>query len=285
METLNIQMQPFFEWLLRTTLQASLLICLILSLQTILRSRLGIRWHYGLWLVLLLRMAMPWTPESRVSVFNLLPQSVPLRQSEHVTVQLSDESADSIEVSADTSEPAPISDRTVAQKVPEAVTVTPQPIKEASGPATATFPKFVAMLPFVWLAGALVLALYVGACNFYLWWLVTRERPLTDQTILDLLEDCKSRMGIRTLLGVVTTNKVKSPALFGFVRPRLLLPEGMIETLSEQELRYVLLHELAHLKRHDIYTGMAGESAAGPCTGSIPLVWLGFLSHALGQGN
>ena len=137
------------------------------------------------------------------------------------------------------------------------------------------FPKFVAMLPLVWLAGALVLALYVGACNFYLWWLVTRERPLTDQKILDLLEDCKSQMGIRTILGVVITNKVKSPALFGFVRPRLLLPEGMIETLSEQELRYVLLHELAHLKRHDIYIGWLA-SLLQVLHWFNPLVWLAF---------
>jgi beta-lactamase regulating signal transducer with metallopeptidase domain len=100
-----------------------------------------------------------------------------------------------------------------------------------------------------------VLAVYVGAGNFRLWWLVTRERPLTDQKILDLLEDCKSQMDIRTMLGVVITNKVTSPALFGFLRPRLLLPAGMIETLSLEELRYVFLHELAHLRRRDIYVG------------------------------
>lgn len=275
METLNIQMQPFFEWLLRTTLQASLLICLILSLQTILHNRLGVRWHYGLWLLLLLRMAMPWTLESRASLFNLLPRSIPQRQFEHDKAQAGDESADSIVVSAETSEPTPISDRTVAQKKPKVVTVTPQPTKEVQGPAKATFPKFVAMLPLAWVAGALVLGVYVCASNLNFLRIVRLRRPVTDQKILDLLEDCKSRMGIRTILGVVITNKVKSPALFGFVRPRLLLPEGMIETLSEQELRYVLLHELAHLKRHDIYTGWLA-SLLQVLHWFNPFVWLAF---------
>jgi len=59
MESLNIQLQPFFEWLLRTTLQASLLIALILLFQLLLRGKLGIRWGYCLWIVLLIRMAMP----------------------------------------------------------------------------------------------------------------------------------------------------------------------------------------------------------------------------------
>ena len=54
------------------------------------------------------------------------------------------------------------------------------------------------------------------------WWLVTRERPLTDQKILDLLEDCKAEMGIHNILGIVITDKVSSAALFGFIRPRLL---------------------------------------------------------------
>lgn len=34
-------------------------------------------------------------------------------------------------------------------------------------------------------------------------------------------------------------------------RPRLLIPYGIINKLSEEEKRYVFLHELAHLKRKD----------------------------------
>ena len=275
MESLSIQFQPFFEWLLRTTLQASLLICLILLLQAVLRSRLGIRWHYCLWLLLLVRMAMPWMPASRVSLFNLLPQSMPQRQLEHAKGQIADESADSIAASADTSESTPISTTTVAQAEPEATTITPQTSKEADAQMKSMLFEFVAVLPLAWLLGALVLAIYVCASNLNFLRIVRLRRPLTDQKILDLLEDCKSQMRIRTILGIVTTDKVKSPALFGFVRPRLLLPEGMIETLDQQELRYVLLHELAHLKRHDIYIGWL-ISLLQVLHWFNPLVWLAF---------
>ncbi len=98
---------------------------------------------------------------------------------------------------------------------------------------------------------------------------------MTDQKILDLLEDCKAEMGIRTTLGVVATDKVKSACLFGFVRPRLLLPKGMIEALNREELRYVFLHELGHLKRHDIWLGWL-TSILQALHWFNPLIWLAF---------
>ena len=102
-----------------------------------------------------------------------------------------------------------------------------------------------------------------------------QQLAIVEPEILDLLEDCKSQMDIRIVLGVVATDEVKSPALFGFIRPRLLLPSGMIETLSREELRYVFLHELAHLKRRDIYVGWL-MSVLQILHWFNPLIWLAF---------
>jgi beta-lactamase regulating signal transducer with metallopeptidase domain len=44
------------------------------------------------------------------------------------------------------------------------------------------------------------------------------------------------------------------PALVGILRPVVLLPEGLIERLSPEELQAVLTHEIAHLHRHDNLT-------------------------------
>ncbi|NQT01579.1 MAG: PD40 domain-containing protein, partial [Planctomycetes bacterium] len=275
MESLSMQLQPFFQWLLRTTLQASLLICLILFFQTVLRGRLGARWHYCLWLLLLIRLAIPWAPQSRLSIFNLIPQSNTKQQTEYAQQEIVDDTAVSDLTSPSTTESKPVSTTVVPQGSPEAITATPQIRKDAKGRSRPVFSGLADILPLIWLTGTLVLAVYVCAGNFHLWRLVTRERPLTDQKILELLEDCKSEMSIRTILGVVITDKVKSPALFGFVRPRLLLPKGMLETLSREELRYVFLHELAHLKRHDIYIGYLA-SLLQVLHWFNPLIWLAF---------
>ena len=252
MESLTMQLRPVFDWLLWASIQGSVLIVLIVLLQIILRGKLSIRWHYMLWLLLLIRLAVPWLPESKISVFNLLPKSIQQGK-----------------IIESVSEPqnARYMGRYLYTETEEA--------RKSEVNSESVFNKFVRMSPLLWLLGVATLAVYVCAGNIHLWWLVTRERPLTDQKILDLLEDCKSEMSIRTILGVVITDKVNSPALFGFVRPRLLLPAGIIEALSLKELRHVFLHELAHLKRHDIYLGYL-SSLLQSLHWFNPLIWLAF---------
>ncbi|MBC8468555.1 MAG: PD40 domain-containing protein [Planctomycetes bacterium] len=252
MESLTIQLRPVFDWLLWASIQGSMLIVLIVLIQIILRGKLGIRWHYLLWVLLLIRLAAPWLPQSKISIFNLLPKSI--QQGRIIEV---------------------FSEPQNARGMGFYLYAESEDAQKSEGNSKSVLTKFIRISPVLWLLGVAALAVYVAAGNLHLWWLVTRERPLTDQKVLDLLEDCKSEMGIRTILGVVITDKVKSPALFGFVRPRLLLPAGIIETLSLKELRHVFLHELAHLKRHDIYLGYL-SSLLQTLHWFNPLIWLAF---------
>ena len=234
MEALNRQLLQFFDWLLWVSLQGSVLIGLIILVQLILRRKLGIRWHYFLWLLLLIRLAVPWLPESKISVFNLVPKSI---QQGRIIEAISE------------AQNARGMDFYLYAESTDALETQPEEISES------VFIRFVRMLPLLWLVGVVVMAGYVCVRNISLWLTVKRERPITDQKILELLEDCKMEMGVQTILGVVVSDRIKSPALFGFIRPRLLLAQGMLETYGLEELRYVFIHELAHLKQRDIYFG------------------------------
>jgi beta-lactamase regulating signal transducer with metallopeptidase domain/Tol biopolymer transport system component len=269
MEALNIQLSPFFQWLLKTSLQGSLLICLILLVKSVLRGRLPIRWHYYLWLLLLVRLALPWAPQSRLSMFNLIPQysSPKLAETALTTESTGDAEAKTTanyETTRNTAEQTVVEQQTMQPKsaTPEnKLTSTSAPlVPETDSPdrSDSTRPVSVGVvriLPLAWLLGAVALGGYIAVRNFNLWRTIKRERPVTDSEILELLEDCKMQMNVQTIVGVIVTDRVKSPALFGFVRPRLLLPQGLIEAFDLEELHYVFLHELAHLKRHDIYLG------------------------------
>ena len=65
----------FFDWLARTSWQAAILVCLVLTAQTIFRKQLSPRWRCHLWLIVLVKLALPLPPRSSLSVFNLLPPS------------------------------------------------------------------------------------------------------------------------------------------------------------------------------------------------------------------
>ncbi|MBN2456554.1 MAG: right-handed parallel beta-helix repeat-containing protein [Sedimentisphaerales bacterium] len=275
MESFITELSSFFKWLLVSSIQVSVLVCLILAIKAVVRRRLEVRWHYWLWLLLLARMVIPWAPQSSFSIFTLISQSkkifiaeqtpevIPAAATLHPTIKTAPD------VKAGTISDLPKQDLT------ESVSETSRQIQSATAGNRLPSLKVVDMFSLLWFAIVSGLAVFALACNFRLWRIIKSQRPLTEGRILDLLEDCKSKMGIQTILGIVVTDKIKSPALFGVIRPRLLLPKGMLETLSAEQLRYIFLHELAHLKRHDIYLGwlMVGLQVLHWFN---PLVWLAF---------
>jgi len=236
----------FCGWLARASAQACVLIVLVLAAQALLRGKLAPRWRYALWLLVVFRLILPWAPESPISVYNLLlfPRHFAERSSS----------------------PAP-----EMEIIESPLTALTQREKPSAGPHEAGSPatgqgaqperrsllslvpvSLGELLPLVWLVGAVVLAGFVLAQSISLGRAVRQRRFLTDQRVLDVLEECKERMGVSAYLAVVETDRVRSPALFGFIRPRLLLPAGALDALGPDRLRHVFLHELAHLKRRDV---------------------------------
>ncbi len=256
-------MQQFFEAyhlpsLLKASWQAAVLILLVLAVQWAFGRRLSPRWRYGLWLLVVARLALPWTIPSSVSVFNWL--SFPNAPAAVAGLKANSEAPGS---------PAP--------PPPAAVSAGRSVDMPMTAPA-ATAPGFSLSLShvlLVWAAGALALAVCLVITHFRLWHKVTPRRPLIDARVMNLLEDCKQAMGLRVPVTLVETPAVGSPSLFGFVRPRLLLPVGLTRDFSPEELRYVFLHELSHIKRQDILTGWL-MTALQILHWFNPLVWLAF---------
>lgn len=253
--TAPVDLSGFFTWLVRTSLQASVLALLILGVQALVRERLAPRWRHAMWLLVVARLLLPWAPASRWSVFNLAPALAPAAAPAQV------EQTVFIEEGVGTDAPDP-----AGESAPGAFVAAPaasddgeanlqtgaaaQP--EGEPPPVSLAQRVVAGLAWGWLAGAAALAGAVLAQTMRLARLIRRQRAVTDQRTLELLEECKAALRMRAWLVVVESPAARSPALFGFLRPRLLLPEGATGTLTANQLRHVFLHELAHLKRGDI---------------------------------
>ena len=50
---------------------------------------------------------------------------------------------------------------------------------------------------------------------------------------------------------VLSSPTLLEPGVFGIFRPVLLVPEGITDRLSPEQLRAILAHELCHVRRHD----------------------------------
>jgi beta-lactamase regulating signal transducer with metallopeptidase domain len=55
---------------------------------------------------------------------------------------------------------------------------------------------------------------------------------------------------------ILTSDRIHVPTALGFIRPAVIIPTGLREQLSSEELKHVLLHELAHLRRWDDWTNL-----------------------------
>ncbi|MHC4540893.1 MAG: M56 family metallopeptidase [Planctomycetota bacterium] len=220
-------------------------------------------------------MVLPWAPSSRVSLFNLIPswdrQAQPQQRSE-ITEQ--HEPSEAARTSG-TTETIPAQRPESSVTVQEQATAKPTTPADTRSESRRRLASLRPVLPALWLGGAMVIGAYLLMSDFALWRIVKRNRPLLNQAMLELFEECKAQMGVQSLVVVVPSDQVRSPGLFGFVRPRLLLPREMLDTATREEMRYVFLHELAHLKRHDIYLGWL-TSLLQVLHWFNPLVWFAF---------
>jgi beta-lactamase regulating signal transducer with metallopeptidase domain len=199
-------------------------VTVVVLLQFLLKKQLPPAWRHALWFLVLIRLLIPVYPESKASLFTF------------VNLELSRER---------TAVAAPASGEPV-ESASEITSVA------ASSPAQAAPLSYRTVLAMVWGAGVVALPVYLLAANWRLGRRIRDQRPITDTAILNLLEDCKEAIGVRVPLPVLETAAATSPSIFGFIRPRLLLPAGFSQAFTLEELRYVFLHELGHIKRHDI---------------------------------
>jgi len=228
--------------LLKMSGQASILIFLVLAAQWLCGRRLQPRWRYALWLLVLLRLALPWTIPSPASLFNLLrmPPASPDAPPERALVS--------------------------ATEFPTSTLGSNALPRSAAG---------VNWILWLWSAGALGFAGYATLSHYRLYRRIAQRRPLLDEPTLNLLEDCKRLIAVVTPVTLVETSAMESPTLFGFIRPRLLLPAGFTSRFTRQEMRHVFLHELAHIKRGDVLTGWV-MLALQALHWFNPLVWMAF---------
>jgi len=70
------------------------------------------------------------------------------------------------------------------------------------------------------------------------------------------IEDTAARIGINKNVKLWLSSAIQSPMTIGFLKPVILVPLSIINHLSTQQMEAVLLHELAHIKRHDYFVNL-----------------------------
>jgi bla regulator protein blaR1 len=114
----------------------------------------------------------------------------------------------------------------------------------------AVSPGFAAALLVAWAVGALAVASAFRRQHRRLTAEVAHAEQVTDSRVPPLVEEGCAALGLRRHVAV-TGSPGSIVAVKGALRPTLLVSAALVRRLSDEELRCLLLHELAHVRRRD----------------------------------
>ncbi|MBK1878800.1 M56 family metallopeptidase [Pelagicoccus mobilis] len=71
--------------------------------------------------------------------------------------------------------------------------------------------------------------------------------------LYEIFKDTRRRFGIHANVPLLVSKDVKTPGIAGIFNPRVVIPKFCKDELNDEEVRCVLLHELTHYKRGDLF--------------------------------
>ena len=231
-------METFLLNLLKTSLLGSLAILAMLVLKPLWRERYRAKTRCWLWLALAVFLLLP----VDFSVKNAPVQAAPPKDytlfvgTDKTAIQSTDNLfGDMAEKSGQS--PAQVRD-----------TIIQRPVTNPEQKTTRYIPV-TTILFYGYLAGAAAFLLYQGVSYALFRRTVRRwKRDVSRADYAAMLSDTARDLGV-SAPEMIVCEAISTPAVTGLLRPRLLLPH---ERYDVQELRYILRHELCHLKRRDM---------------------------------
>ncbi|NOZ41211.1 MAG: M48 family metalloprotease, partial [Planctomycetes bacterium] len=84
----------------------------------------------------------------------------------------------------------------------------------------------------------------------------SRAATVVDGPLVEMLQTLAQRWSLRVVPILAETREIVVPKVVGLARPMILLPTAAMAGLSTEELEMILAHELAHVRRHDMWVNL-----------------------------
>ena len=237
MATMNAALKIF----LSMSFSGSLLILALLLGKRFLKDKISRQWQYYIWLIVLLRLLLPFGPE--VSLMGKAYQAVDQAISQ--TVPLPPQQQPPLNVPGSNLAPAVGTEHhneTVSSPADDVTTA--HPLQDIGV-------LLINQIWLVWLVAALGLLIRkITIYQGFMRYIRAGLTPVSDIERLDELSIVAEQSGIKKPIELCVNPLVSSPLLIGFFRPCIVLPSADI---PEKDFRYIILHELTHYKRRDMF--------------------------------
>lgn len=238
-------MADIFLAVLETTLSTSVVILLMLLLMPFLNRRYAAKWSYCIWIFLALRLIVPFSLYDTVSAYHMHREGDGKENNaiwEASSVMAPSES-DLKQTVPFTEQIAPR--QRILLEIPEQMVM---PIG-AAGTKSGSRITWLAVCSAVWMGGCLLFtAVHWMSYLRYKRRVLVQGTTVEEDSAVALIVRLSGELHIRQPIQATVYRGAAGPMVIGFFRPMVVLPDIQY---SEQELYFILRHELVHLKRRD----------------------------------
>ncbi len=262
MESINNLASLWSGTMLQTLIETSILFIIVYAIWCLIRKRASVQFGYALFLLVLIKPLVPVQYSIPLPVWE-----EPVEQSTEIANnQLAANSA----ITGTPSLPAEEFNESVEGK-PESVanqsksnspipseqsvgSTVPQTNKSHSTSTNTSFSLPLETLLFLLWAGIVL----VLSCAFA-WKHASLRKQFQQAVAIDPnshgldWESMKQKAGVIGGITLFTHEEVKAPFVWGMIKPRIFLPKHFFTSISPEQQIWILLHELAHIRRGDLY--------------------------------
>ena len=258
-----------FQVIFQSSIIGSLLIGVVFLIRIIIKKKVNPAVIYYMWILVIVKLIVPYGPESRFSIYNAFNfERAYIYENINSNKEIKNVKENAVIESTDTGMDIKVSD---VEEVSEDINKNKslgiynnQGLKENGinidsnlkeekgflvGKANIWFKE---ILFIIWLIGIVGFSTYITIGYINLKKIVKKRLDYDYENLDNILSKCLNIMKIKKKVEIIVTDKINTPSLCGIINPKILIPENILIKSSEEEMKYIILHELCHFKRKDI---------------------------------
>lgn len=245
---MNIVLKIF----LSMSFAGSLLILVLLLGKRLLQDKISRQWQYYIWLIVILRLLLPFGPKvSLLGEIHLPRNGIYYGMPKEHT--LADKVLQPLKDMNESTKYAPKNDSIPDSNLADGQENSNSLSKDLAEalPLQDMKSLLIRHIWLIWLMTALgMLIRKITIYQSFVWYLNAGASPVSHMDILDRLFTAAEEAGVKKPVELSVNPLISSPLLIGFFHPCIVLPSADI---PEKDFRYIVMHELTHYKRRDMF--------------------------------
>ena len=213
-------LSTLFNRVLNLSLAGSVIVIFIMLAKMIFKEKFSPRWHYWIWVILIVKLMMPFDIESS---FSKMP-NIDLKEEVSLSMTIDE----------------------ILNEMPDEISIPIENITKAKPVRSLTY---IQLIWFCVAIGSLLYKVILEGIFIKKQKIYELELPMFDNMLKELMSELNIKRKVKIYIDLEST----VPRVYGLVKPKIIISEKTLYESDIKRLKHILLHELSHIKRHDIH--------------------------------